>query len=116
MNEAIQKAIEGGYEIKGLFMRAKGANIEDGKLVLHKEKDGWNSTEKMTIDEAFENKLLLDPLFWKSLGKSLGWKEGEYMNDTLWKGEWHERWVSFIDHLAEGGTPDDFFKSLIDNK
>jgi len=80
--------------------------------------------------------LLLDPQAWISLGKAMGWdgitivmSDYEYnhpfMGGTLdysydeggnmvfessaWKYHWHK----LIDHLAEGGTPDDFFKALL---
>lgn len=59
-----------------------------------------------------------DPLFWKAVGKELGWtsvntacnKCGIPFNG--WKGHWHK----FIEHLSEGGTPDSFFTNLIEKR
>lgn len=77
------------------------------------------------IDFSMEGLVLpSDAAFWKSLGKARGW------NDEMWveyrypiktgKGnfrqehqlEWQYHWHRFIDHLAVGGTIEDFFKSL----
>ncbi len=74
-----------------------------------------------------------DPLFWQALGKALGWElDGEYCKSGCgcvrgdgnlhdgalcsWEhreSEWKINWHNFIDHLAEGGTPDSFFKALL---
>ena len=101
MKEALKLAIEGGY----------GG-------VSHKL--GWTGSRTSGF-ENYRGDILIDPLFWSSLGKALGWDKRvtEYysftdgkINNEVWRIEFHR----FIDHLAEGGTPDDFFKSLIDNK
>lgn len=67
----------------------------------------------------------LDPLFWQALGKSLGWTahcdkaflEGFAHKPSTCEGckkaAWVNRWHQFIDHLASGGTPDDFFTNLL---
>lgn len=74
---------------------------------------------------------LLDPSFWQSLGKALGWKgfrksagdatwglydlgkseEGDFIDDH-WIPEWQYRWHCFIDFLAEDGTAETFFKKI----
>lgn len=75
---------------------------------------------------------LLDPAFWQSLGKAMGWlpKCGACeaiadenpcdamsgrdpmphtpLENTIGLSEWHR----FIDHLADGGTPESFFETL----
>lgn len=96
MKNAILKAIEGGY----IFFRG------------------------ITNDEYTEyhyNQMLLDPIFWKCLAKGIGLMDckihSDYgktvkCNDITHHG-WHITWHSFIDHLAEGGNPDDFFNNLI---
>lgn len=70
--------------------------------------------------------LFLDPLFWQSLGKAMGWKDGnaESAGDGLvftcpvckqlsgGRTEWLYHWHRFIDHLAEGGTITGFFEKL----
>lgn len=58
----------------------------------------------------------LDPLFWKSLGKGLGWEDGEalvhekYVKYQEWKINWHR----FIDALADGRSAEDFFSGIMD--
>ncbi len=58
------------------------------------------------------NRILLDPAFWESLGKAMEW--GIEPSGSIWQGQpkWRIRWHRFIDHLAEGGTPETFFKDL----
>lgn len=112
MDKAIKLAIEGGYNV---------GPIE--------------------VDMVCDNKYahyFIDPLFWSSLGKALGWKKYTW---TSWKGwddhtlthatdedayeppfenpycqrhlthEYH--WHRFIDSLASDGDPDSFFSSLL---
>ncbi len=94
MNEAIKCAIEGG----------------------------WNDV--VVGDENGQYRAFLDPFFWQALGKMEGWEETSHRADALayslsvihnkkilprWRREWHH----FIDHLAEGATPDDFFNELL---
>jgi hypothetical protein len=78
------------------------------------------------------SQIFLDPLFWSSLGKSLGWKErycksgagcefsggGEHEFECVWEGvnEWKEQWHRFIDSLAEEKSAESFFESLINVK
>jgi len=89
------------------------------------EKAGYHPSRIKNPEQVF-----LDPLFWQSLGKAMGWSDGgEYCRgsrvckkgvtelhkpcvwevvEPRWKGEWHR----FIDHLAEGKTAEDYFKNL----
>lgn len=63
--------------------------------------------------------ITLDPLFWKSLGKAMGYRtidKAELPKDSLlhlhqdwWLGTWHR----FIDHLAEGKDAESFFNELL---
>lgn len=107
IEEAIKKAIEGGYVIF--------RELEDGvKHSLHR------------------NDMFLDPLFWSSLGKAMGW-EGrcpECLNkiqknrktcstkycqkgdDSDYQSVWLYHWHKFIDSLAEGKIVDEYFKNL----
>lgn len=57
--------------------------------------------------------LLLDPQAWIALGKAEGWLDG--VIELPWKMHlrYMKEWHRFIDHLATGGTPDDFFDSLL---
>lgn len=57
---------------------------------------------------------LMDPEFWKCLGKELMW-QGEWkdkartaMIEPRWCYEFHR----FIDHLASGGTYETYFKQM----
>lgn len=90
-----QKAIEGGY-VTG-FMYDRLAAIDPlGAVEI----------------------LLLDPLFWQSLGKALGWKGYnfcEWNNCVLIQRipQWQREWHRFIDHLAEGKDIESFFKQLL---
>lgn len=62
----------------------------------------------VTVEAAF-----VDPLFWESLGKTLGWEE---LNSITLKQDgraaWHQMWINFIDHLAQGKKPEEFFLNL----
>lgn len=94
IEQAIEKSIEGGYKWNG----------------------GPRECSWGHYDHAF-----LDPLFWQSLGKALGWAEevkvihshpveSDIVREKTegWKWEWHR----FIDHLAEGKDAESFFESL----
>ncbi len=111
MKNAIQKAIEGGYDpVKaGIYLASKG--------------------------DTFKAQFLIDPLFWQSLGKS---GDRDWMNwavcltcgtkvpifrecncdddeDTTPEPQmaWEWYWHKFIHHLAEGKDPEDFFTNLL---
>lgn len=71
IQQAIEKAIEGGWE---------GVNPK--------------------------SHFALEPLFWQSLGKAMGWTDNEKVK--IWKYNWHD----FIDHLAEGKTVEEFFDEI----
>ncbi len=111
METAIKKAIEGGYSKPPFY--------------------GERFIQRMS-----ERSILLDPLFWQCLGKSLGWRlfdaheirgnnlrchlcgaRYDAIGDCLKNPirSWLIHWHRFIDHLASGGTPDDFFKELLAN-
>ncbi len=69
----------------------------------------------------------LDPQFWQSLGKAMGWeritrrrassenpeflgKRLTYFQDEI--DGWLYHWHKFIDHLAEGKAIEDYFSKL----
>ena len=56
----------------------------------------------------------LDPLFWQSLGKAMGWKETTSfgVGGDLLDIEWKEQWHSFIRHLANSKDAESFFEKL----
>lgn len=69
---------------------------------------GWGASECMVVGKFGFNydRAFLDPSFWQSLGKALGWDDESGLR--RWKYEWHD----FISHLADGGTPETYFKEL----
>lgn len=113
IEETIKKAIEGGYEPNGSDLQHymlfnQHAHISALNLVGYKV-------------------IFLDPLFWQSLGKAMGWRYKAYkngawqtededldiMSDTPFRHpEWLYQWHKFIDHLAEGKDINSFFKNL----
>lgn len=88
MENAIRRAIEGGYD-------------------NDKFTEPW-------IDELY----LCDPLFWQALCKSLGYNKKGYprVKYKPWWPEWKYQMHRFIDHLASGGDIDSFFNSLLAKK
>lgn len=118
IQSAIQKAVEGGYP--EVLQGMPKENIEN--YVGHTARSNHSV-----------NELILNPLFWQALGKSMGWfrmekvcrnckepkplkacqKCGCYSyelveEEALWRHNWHR----LIDHLAEGGTIEDYFARL----
>ena len=95
INQAIKRAIEGGYKAPYF--------LNGWPFPLHKEE---------------QNTIFLDRSFWQSLGEALEWGEHEFalqwkhdgvpLGDTHWLYEWHR----FIDHLAEGKDAESYFASL----
>lgn len=110
MEKAIQKSREGGYK------------IDDFSLAI------------------MSRSYLIDPLFWKALGKAMGWgkerPKDEWYCPALYEGQpcicppknkknidhfysthdsdWLSHWHRFIDKIASGGTPDEFFEELLE--
>lgn len=100
MEQIFKKAVEGGLAegVKDYPWTFVGANKY---WVIWKNGNGDNTTISTSI-------YYLDPNFWQSLGKALGW---EYKSDSPehWKLEWH----LFIDHLADGKDSESFFNDLL---
>lgn len=93
IKEAIEKAVSAGYKVPAF--------------------------PKGMVEEVY----FLDPLFWQSLGKSLGWKDPKYGTCQCMQGEscefcnrgntmWEYHWHRFIDHLAEGKSIESFFEPI----
>lgn len=102
MKEAIQKAIEGGYNV--------------GPIEVD-----------MVCDNKYDHHFL-SPLFWQALGKAMGWKEEanliitlesyntgpeHLLHQSMEAGYWRFYWHRFIDHLAEGKDAESFFSTLL---
>jgi len=122
MEQAIKKAIEGGYDIEAGYRQCKSVGDRDRFA-------------------------LLDPLFWQALGKQQGWKrifvhssygvtneemeifedidkkqkfgfmyDGDDENDfSIAKSlpEWKYRMIRFTLHIADGGDIDEFFNKIL---
>jgi hypothetical protein len=90
IQEAVKKSIEHGYSLRGI-----------GPSGFYELLDRYSSD------------VFLDPLFWQSLGKALGWRQDE----DQWgdRAEWVSQWHRFIDHLAEGKDAESFFENTLTN-
>jgi hypothetical protein len=111
-------------KVEDVIKKAVGERCEDGAMM-----DG----EKL-LWLWHQNEIFLDPSFWQSLGKAMGWateKElKEYRSHRVgahsddWGGEsdapcycdkpkdWLAHLHRFIDYLAEGKTPEEFFATF----
>ncbi len=102
MEQAIKKAIEGGYKAPfGKPYKTKHYATQAGGLNLTAISQDLNIPT-----------VLLDPLFWQCLGKALGWFEA-YPEREIVKSQYLIEWHRFIDHVAEGKDVDSFFKELL---
>jgi len=118
MEQAINKAIKGGYG-KGMVF-GKNATKFDYEDYLDIPTVSFENRDRF-IEKAIDT-VLIDPLFWQALGKQQGWydhqlrgKHGECLECGAPQCaiEWRENWHYFIDHLADGGNVDDFFNKLL---
>lgn len=111
IQQAIEKAIEGGYDGEVIY-GSKAANTLARVA----------RTKSLTSNIYLYN-VLLDHLFWQSLGKAMNWGEetecpacGQDTDDGSEDQEnWHVglfQWHCFIDHLAEGKDAKSFFEKL----
>ena len=116
IQEAVNKATEGGYHINasdGIETNYGGANSE---YSVWTRKDN-ESSFIVPVAETF-----LDPHFWYALGRGLGWEKEAMTVHAVENGRstlvtragqhWLYHWHSFIDHLAEGNTQEAFFETL----
>lgn len=99
IEQAIEKAIEGGWD--------------------HRKMITYHTKTFGTVSDP-----LLDPSFWRSLGKAMGWgickackttHENvvcDYGSEFLDTSNWKERWHSLIDHLADGKSIEEYFEKL----
>ena len=106
---AIKKAIEGGWISPFTWME---------NLIFVRHRGMGKNTEQ----QVFLRYILLDPDFWKCLGKAMGWEERTMLqvfpNPTLdtitvsggerWKYEQHR----CLDGLQDGKSAEDYFKQF----
>jgi hypothetical protein len=116
IQEALDKAVEGGYHIGGTDgseTSYSGANSDYSAWTWKKN----HSTFIVPTPETF-----LDPAFWHALGRVLGWNQAVRTVHAVDHGRptrltragqpWLSYWHRFIDHLAEGNTAASFFDRL----
>lgn len=119
LQQAIKLAIEGGYDARW---------HEEWGAYRSKAKEGWRALSTHLIDE----QILLDPLFYQSLGKSLGWGECScgchparghekgFVNCIHCKHIRHPGYLyhahRFLDHVMEGKDAEEFFRELIEKR
>lgn len=106
---AVRLAVEGGYKSDYDVTSVKSDTIH------FKEWDGDGFFRRnMPLYEA-----LMDKDFWRCLGKRLGWQD--YSKTWTKQGisakpGWKHAWHSLIDRLADGGTCEHFFETLLGNE
>jgi hypothetical protein len=116
IQEAVNTAVAGGYHIHG----------SDGIATVYtganSEYSAWTRTDNHSSFMVPVQETFLDPAFWHALGRALGWEEACELAITCVQGHaechhchgyyWMYQWHCFIQHIAQGHTPDAFFASL----
>lgn len=120
MEQAIQKAIEGGWKPKDFPLTEEPSEQIGIRIVHQGEFQCYNKEypeEGYNYEAGFEI-ILLDPLFWQALGKAMGWYSwvhGHVTDSMSYHPECGQcHWHRFIDHLAEGKPTESFFADLLD--
>ena len=116
IQEAINKANEGGYHIYG------SDGMETSYDGANSEYSVWTRKDNESSFIVLTEKTFLDPQFWQALGRVLGWHEACDLSITCGQGHeacrqshgssWMFQWHCFIQALADGHTPDAFFAHL----
>lgn len=114
IQQAIEKAVEGGYH-RGQIGTSPIVEINCDFAITE------TKGERNHYGLAW---VWLDPLFWQSLGKAMGWEETSHLEypycwyykgiyrRNLWGTEWEYNQHRFIDHLAENKDAESFFENL----
>lgn len=104
IEQAITKAIEGGWEDNDYAFVAS----------VVQQDDSWRAWR--VGDWQYDMRVFLDPTFWQSLGKALGWKKihygGQEGNAVFHEVAWLYHWKRLIVYLADGKTVESFFEKL----
>jgi len=116
IQEAIDKASEEGYHIKG------SDGVDTDYSGASSEYSAWTRQDNKSSFMVAVEETFLDPQFWQALGRALGWnhamitvhevENGRPTVVTRARQHWLYHWHRFLDFLAEGKTAEDFFKSL----
>ncbi len=74
---------------------------------------GWDFKKAEIGGRLVSQVAFADPLFWESLGKTLGWDklDAATLNQDG-RSAWQQMGVTFVDYLAQGKTADEFFQKL----
>ena len=112
LKQAIRDAVEkGGY---GILVRPfVKPLILDWSKVDNELKVGAKSIFTFVKERMLEERILLNPAFWKALGKDKGWDApmGKMIfGETIQV--WEFNWLTFIHHLAAGKDVESFFETL----
>lgn len=116
IQQAIEKAVEGGYH-RGQIGTSPIVEINCDFAITE------TKGERNHYGLAW---VWLDPLFWQSIGKAMGWSKElvcarcglhgcdncYFENRWVIQQEWLYQWHRFVDALAEGKSAEDFFKEL----
>ena len=130
IQQAVEKAIEGGYmKAKDYFGYIPSVVKEVHYNKPEKLHQGHNFFERTSGSFHFGsakkysfsisvNEIFLEPLFWQSLGKAMGWERMTELDTFAASGlrhaqeTWLYQWHRFIDHLASGKDAESFFEGL----
>mgnify|MGYP007071568422 CR=1 FL=1 len=104
MEKVIKKAIEGG--MGGIPPETEVLYQKEGEIIVMKKGNNEVAISLYAI--------LLDPIFWESLSKNLGYITGRSFNIYArhlpqWQGFMHD----FIDHIVAKKDIDSFFNELL---
>jgi hypothetical protein len=116
IQEVMRTAIAGGYHIEG----------SDGTATtysgVNSEYSAWTRLDNHSSFMIPLHETFLDPAFWHALGQALGWDAPCDLAITCGPGQeacrcrdgayWMYQWHCFIQHLADGDSPDTFFARL----
>jgi hypothetical protein len=115
IQEAIDKANEGGYHIHG------SDGMDTDYAGANSEFSAWTRKDNESSFMVPTEETFLDPKFWQALGNALGWSEACALAITCTHGHaesryrgyhWMFQWHRFIQALADGKTPEAFFAQL----
>lgn len=80
---------------------------------------GWIAKMCVDVEKKYRwyiHQILLDPTFWTSLGKGMGWGGENNLAPEMRLWTWKDYWHSLIDHLAQGKDIESFFAALLKDK
>ncbi len=125
MEQAIKKAIEGGWKPFTDDKVKKRFELEEHYAIFY---------DSVNVRRYAFSDMFINPKFWQALGKNMNWRscyKHRMTNENILRcsicgrkphvdplcsniyDEWKDKWHSFIDHLASGKDAESFFKSLL---